>query len=367
MKLATRQTSKVVGLDIEAGSVAATEVTVNGSAKLTRSGVATLPPGIAREGEIADPKALGEVLKKLFADQKLSRSVRVGIANQRVVVRTLQLPMLDKDEEIEAAVRFQAPNSIPMPLEQAVIDWQVIERSHEAAEAGMMEVVVVAARRETVAGLIEAVSSAGLRPVGIDVAAFGMIRALPGGSTSAPAASYEQRLDGGDGAFEGPRARLLCNLGDVTNLAVARGTACVFTRISSFGMEGIAQRLAERQGLTLEHSRQWLMHVGLEIAAAEVSGDPETVRAAREALEEGVAKLAGELRLSLEYYGTQENAVAVEEIVVCGTGAVIAGLPSALGAELGYPLQIGRPPALASLPAQQAARLTIPFGLALQG
>lgn len=365
MKLQTRQTSKVVGLDIEAGSVAATEVTVNGSAKLSRSGVAALAPGIAREGEIADPKALGEVLKKLFAEQKLSRSVRVGIANQRVVVRTLQLPMLEKDAEIEAAVRFQAPNSIPMPLEQAVIDWQVIEPSPEAAQAGMMEVVVVAARRETVAGLIEAVSSAGLKPVGIDVAAFGMIRALPG-SASGPAPSYEQRRDIGDGVPEGPRARLLCNLGDVTNLAVARGDACVFTRISSFGMEGIAQRLAERRGLTLEHSRQWLMHVGLDTPAVEISGDPEIVQAAREALEEGVAKLAGELRLSLEYYGTQENAVAVDEIVVCGTGAVIAGLPDALGRELGYPLQIGRPPALASLPAQEAARLTIPFGLALQ-
>ena len=59
-------------------------------------------------------------------------------------------------------------------------------------------------------------------------------------------------------------ARLYCNLGDVTNLAVARGSTCLFTRVSPFGVEGIAQKLAERRQLTLEHARQWLVHVGLD-------------------------------------------------------------------------------------------------------
>ena len=71
-------------------------------------------------------------------------------------------------------------------------------------------------------------------------------------------------------------ALLYCNLGDVTNLAVARGSTCLFTRISPFGVEGIAQRLAERRGLTLDHARQWLAHVGLERPASEIEGDRET-------------------------------------------------------------------------------------------
>ena len=66
-----------------------------------------------------------------------------------------------------------------------------------------------------------------------------------------------------DGVMPLQPARLLCNLGDITNLAVARGSNCLFTRVSSFGMEGIAQRVAERSESSLEQAREWLAHVGL--------------------------------------------------------------------------------------------------------
>jgi len=233
-----------------------------------------------------------------------------------------------------------------------------------------VDVVVVAARRETVAGLVRSIRGAGLKPVGVDVSAFAMIRALAGelsGPPAAPAIPYEERMNS-DEPMPAPAtpARLLCNLGDVTNLAVARGANCLFTRVSSFGVEGIAQRLAERRGLTLEHSRQWLEHVGLDALVETIDGDPEIVAAAREVLAEGASRLAGELRLSLDYYGAQEGAVAVQEIVACGPGTTIPGLPGALERELGYALRVGRPAALAGLDDASAARLTLSYGLGLE-
>ncbi len=160
--------------------------------------------------------------------------------------------------------------------------------------------------------------------------------------------------------------RLFANLGDVTNLAVARGPLCEFTRISPFGVEGIAQRLAERRALTLEHSRQWLNHVGLESPVEEIEGDPEIVMAARDVLAEGVAKLADELRVSLEYYAAQEGAGAVESVVTSGPGTTIPGLTSRLQRELGLHFVVGRPTALDGLDESSAARLTLPYGLALE-
>ena len=71
-----------------------------------------------------------------------------------------------------------------MPLDQAVLDWQVIP-SVAGDEDRAIEVVAVAARREMLAGLIEAVASAGLRPVGIDHSAFALIRALRGSDAAA--------------------------------------------------------------------------------------------------------------------------------------------------------------------------------------
>ncbi len=385
--LSTKKSKPVVGLDVEAGSVAATEVGVNGHAAVSKFGIVPLGAGVFREGEVTDPTALGDALKHLFSKGKLSKTVRVGLASQRVAVRTLRLPHIDDRTELETAIRFQAQDHIPMPLENAVLDWQVV--GHSTGENGerQIDVVVVAARREMLGSLIEAINRAGLRPVGIDLSAFGMVRALsgesyepvdPGDYVDAPGPvdhPGEQRVaeqPQAEGVAEestasdiGP-ARLYCNLGDVTNLAVARGASCLFTRISPFGVEGIAQKLAERRELTLEHARQWLAHVGLERPVAEIEGDAETISVARKSLTEGAARLVDELRLSLEYYAAQEGAVPVEGIVACGPGTMIPGLAQRLQRDLGQRFGIGRPQALAHLDRLTAARLTLSFGLALE-
>ncbi len=150
------------------------------------------------------------------------------------------------------------------------------------------------------------------------------------------------------------------------NLAVARDSRCLFTRVSPFGVEGIAQRLAERRQLTLEHARQWLVHVGIEQPLEGIEGDPQTVSAARDTLAEGAARLVDELRLSLEYYGAQEGAVPIEGVVACGPGTTIPGLMERLQRDLGQRFEVGKPRALAHLDAPMAARLTLSFGLALE-
>jgi len=374
LKLSKRKRAPVVGLDIEAGTVAAVEVTHNGSAKLGRTGIAPLPPGTMKDGEIVDGGVLSETLKEFFAELKLPREVRVGVANQRVVVRTLRLPNIESESELESAIRFQAQDHIPMPLERAVLDFRVIARK-VGEGGGQMDVVVAAARREMVDSLVDALRRAGLKPVGIDVAAFGMIRALDGdiAGTSAgheaaqgvaAAEAGDPRPENGNGA-RGP-VRLYCNLGDVTNLAVAIDGNCLFTRVAPFGIEGVAQRLAERRGLTLEHAREWLAHVGLERPVSAIEGDPKTVAAARDVLTDGVSKLVDELRLSLDFYGAQEGSLAVEEIVAGGPGIAIEGLGARLQEGLGQTFRIGLPTALAHLDDQSAARLTLSYGLGLE-
>jgi type IV pilus assembly protein PilM len=379
-RLNSGKSKSIVGLDIEAGSIAATELRVNGSVEVAQQAVVALQPGVFREGEVVDADILGEAIKQLFADNKLSSNVRLGIANQRVAVRSLQLPPIDDPAELETAIRFQAQDHIPMPLDQAVLDWQVVGHTQSETGESRLEVVAVAARRDMLGNVMTALNAAGLRPVGIDHSAFGMIRALAGETGSAvgsgqyiSAPSYEERISGDDaptepiaGAEAHQPARLYCNLGDVTNLAVARGRSCLFTRISSFGMEGIAQKLAERRQLTLEHSRQWLTHVGLEQPVEQIDGDPDHIAVARECLAEGSAKLADELRLSLEYYGAQEGAVAVEGVVACGPGSTIPGLVDRLQRDLGHPFTVARPRALGHLDDAAAARFTLSYGLALE-
>src|SRR5690349_6283632 len=107
LSLTRKKTGGVSGLDIEAGSLAQVEGT-NGSTRVTASAVQPLEPGAFHEGEVLDPDRLAAALKSLFAQHKLSKRVRLGVGNQRVVVRTLRLPAIENPNEMAAAVRFQA-------------------------------------------------------------------------------------------------------------------------------------------------------------------------------------------------------------------------------------------------------------------
>jgi type IV pilus assembly protein PilM len=369
--LSTSKQKSIVGLDVEAGSIAAAEIGSKDPHQVSQVAIAPLSGGLIKDGEVLDPDALGAALRSLFAEHNLSKSVRLGVANQRVAVRNFRLPLIEDAEELDTAVRFQAQDQLPMPLDQAVLDHRVVSRFTKDDGSRGMEVVAVAARRDMLRTLIAAVRGAGLRPVGIDLSAFALIRALArdaeGVVPQAPESGNGEAANGEEGAQLHVPAVLYCNLSDVTNLAVARGSTCLFTRISSFGVEVIAQQLAERRSLASEHARQWLVHVGLEKPAFEVEGDAEIVAATREALEEGVARLADELRLSLEYYGAQEGAPAVERIVVAGPGSTIPGLTAQLeAAGTGQPFSTMRPDALARLGDTVAARLTVSYGLALE-
>jgi type IV pilus assembly protein PilM len=359
----------IVGLDIEAGSVAAAEIKSNGSAQVSTAAIEPLPAGAFHEGEVGDAAGLVEGLKSLFGKHKLSKSVRLGIGNQRVVVRTLRLPAIEDPKEMDAAIRYQAQEQIPMPLDQAVLEHQVVGGvpAQEGASP-TVDVVVVAARREMISSFLEPIRQAGLDPVGIDLSAFGMIRALAGVGTQATAVvdSGDDEAEASEPAGQAEHAVLYCNVGDVMNLAVARGRACLFTRVSHEGLEGIAARLGSERGLSVEHATQWLSHVGLESPLEEIEGDPEIVADARHALEQGLTGLVDELRLSLDYYAAQESVVPVGRVVLSGPGSAIAGLAGRMEEAIGLAVAASRPAALADYGEDVAARLTLPYGLALE-
>jgi type IV pilus assembly protein PilM len=345
-----KKTNSIVGLDIETGSIAATEVGGNGSASVARTAISPLNPGVFNEGEVQDPNALSESLRAHFADHDLGKTVRLGVANQRVVVRTLQLPLIEDEGELDTAIRFRAQDQIPMPLDQAVLDHHVVSKGKGDDGERQMEVVAVAARRDMVASLIDAMREAGLKPIGIDLSAFGMIRALNG----QPVPEGEQ-----------PLTKLYCYLGDITNLAVARGPECLFTRVAPFGIESIATRIAERESMPLEEAREQLMDVGLEDPIEEYTAEPSPAAAVRGTLAEGTSKLIDELRVSLDYYGAQEGVPPIDQVIVCGPGSTVPGLPEQIQTSLGLGIEARTPSALEHLNEEDAARLTISYGLAL--
>jgi type IV pilus assembly protein PilM len=341
-----KPSKNLIGLDIDPSGIAAAEVRVNGRISVDRAAVAPLEPGVLRDGEVVDPEALSEALRGLWRDNKgLGKRVRVGVANQKIVVRVLTVPPTDTTAELDAAVRFQAQDQLPMPLDKAVIDYVPLEDDPTAEETGAKRVLLVAARRDMVENLLSAVRAAGLKPMGIDLAAFAMVRAL--------------RVRGLD-----DEPVLYVAIGGLTNIAVAHGRQCTFTRVSGSGLEGMVVDLAEREQLTLDHSRGWLGHVGLVEPVEAIEGDAQIVASARQVLLEGVRRIGAEVRNSLDYHSMSGGSGNVSRAVVTGPAAVVPGFPEALQSELSLPVERG---VLAGAPdGVDASEITVAAGLAVQ-
>jgi type IV pilus assembly protein PilM len=164
-------------------------------------------------------------------------------------MRTLELPPVTDRKELAAAVSFQAQDQVPMPLANAVLDFQPLGIVDTPA-GPRQKVVVVAAQRDMVERLLAAVREAGLTPVGVDMSAFALIRSL-----YRPEGDQNERV-------------LYLNVDGLTNVAIAEGTACRFTRVLGGGVEEIAAELAERRGIPLAVARELLGEVDLSAADA---------------------------------------------------------------------------------------------------
>ncbi len=353
------KSKSIVGIDIEAATVAAVEVRADAAGRVLGHGIVPLEPGIVEDGEVGDDEALGAAVKQLLAKGKLGKHVRLGVGNRRVIAYTMRLPRIEDPKDLEAAVRFRASEDLPMPLNEAILDWRQLDPADPGNPGDEIEVLLVAAHRDMIDRMIGAMRHAGARLVGIDLAAFGMVRAL--GSATSPGDEAEAEAGYAD---SGPApARMFCNFSDSLNLAVARGRDCVFVRVATGGIETIVDDLSGRLGMSAADARQWLHHVGLTTAVDRIEGDPVVIENTREALVRGAGDLARELRISLDSYAAQDAATPVYEVVAGGPGVAISGLVEAVQVELGLPVSMVVPPALANLDSAVAARLATPYGL----
>jgi type IV pilus assembly protein PilM len=306
MSLSLRKNSSggTVGLDIDGRYLAAAQVE---SGRVVRGASLELPHGVVSDGEVMDGDRLAEALKNFVAEAGLPKSVRLGVANQQIVVRVVELPRIDDEKQRDAAVRFQAAEAIAMPLDEAVLDHQIAAYTEAPDGSPRMQVVLVAARRSMIEALLAAAKHAGLKPEGIDLDAFALVRTLASASEAGPDDS----------------ARVYCHLAGVSNLAIAVGTACFFTRPLSAVWDD----------------------------------------------EDAGARLADEIRLSIDYYMTQAQAKPVGEVILSGVGSTDDQLVESLGLHLGLPTTVAAPLGVLDPSALEGGadphRLTVAAGLAM--
>ena len=106
--------SRTIGLDIDRGALKAVEVSRSaGVYALRHVGYHRLPPGVIVEGEVADGEVLAAEIREFWSSHSFKgKSVVLGVANARVVVRLLDFPRMP-EEDLRSAISFEACSKLP--------------------------------------------------------------------------------------------------------------------------------------------------------------------------------------------------------------------------------------------------------------
>lgn len=339
-------TSGTVALDIGGSTVAALHLSGKpGHVKLRDFYEASLPDGLVVDGEIVDADLFARELKTFVSQHGLrGRAVHVGVSNQKVIIRNIDMPEMT-EAELRGAIEYQAQDYIPIPVEDVVLDFQILGARIGADGAARQEVLLVAAQKHMVENLLHSLRQAGLKAAGVDVCSLALVRALiPDDSFLAVA--------GEPGVCRG----IVDVSSSVSTLVVAVGSTLKFTRVINFSSDRFARVVSEKRGMPYADALLLVERVGLDgpVPADLELYSPEVVFETRRQLGLAAAELSGEIRRSFDYYQGQEHGSPVSELILSGKGALVPNLDAHLADALGIPVTIADP--LARI-AENASRL----------
>jgi type IV pilus assembly protein PilM len=320
----------LVGLKIGASKVAAARVENNGSAELLQIAQEPLEAGVVVGGELREPDALAQALTELFARHGLPRrGIRLGIATNRIGVRAFDVAGVDDPKKLSNAIRFRAQEVLPVPVDQAVLDYRVLSEGVNEAGQLVRRVLLVVAYRDLIDRYVAACQRAGLELVGVDLEAFALLRAL------GPPAEVE----GGEAA-----ALVAVSIGhDRSTLAVSDGRVCEFTRVLEWGGGSLNVAIARARDITPSEAEPIKRGLVLDPAEAAGAEGDENATAAREAVQREIRSFAREIVSSLQYYQSQPGSLGIGEIAVTGGTAHLRGLPEQLQPLIGVGVRVGDP------------------------
>ena len=307
-----------VGLDIGTSAVRAAVVQTGKDVPvLQRYGQVGLPEGAVVAGEIVEEAIVRDALIQLWKSAKLPKKrVVVGIANQRVIVRRVDLPYMPEDE-LAQALPFQAQEYIPIPIDEAILDFVPLEEFATPGGEPMLSVLVVAAQKDMTADVMRVTSEAGLKVMAIDLQAFALTRVVLG-------ADFDLE--------EGHQA--IINIGaGLTQVILLKGGTIRFLRILTMGGASFTAALADRMPMEPEQAEMYKRRTGVSVEGMPEGTEGEAL--AKVHLTEEADLLIEEIRGSVDYYLGQAGGEQLERLYVAGNGARLPNLANRLGRSLG--------------------------------
>jgi type IV pilus assembly protein PilM len=298
----------VVGLEIGSDSVRAAELArTRQGLSLRHWGQVEVPTGAVVDGEIVQPGVVATALRRLWSDVDFStRNVVVAVSGQRVIVRHAEVPQMSEGD-FRQALRYQAAELIPIPVDNAVMDF-VITAPASGSVPNTMAILLAAAHKDVVGGLVAVLRDASLRPVALDPAAMAAVRASRWGGIA------------------GVGTVAIVDIGtQITVITIRQDGRARFSRILDSGGSNLTTQLAGR--LTVVHN-----------SAETLTGARDSV-GANGATDTRVSRLVTEIEGSLSFFASQLVGSDIEQILVTGDQAR-SGLIGELNRRLSAPVAV---------------------------
>ncbi len=294
--------SSTIGLDIGSYSIKCVEVRKSGD-QLQLQRVSILPVGASTTASVSS-------ILKLVLDPAAGKPehVRISMSGSSLLIRRIQLPVMTP-AELKSAIVFEAEGQIPFPIDDCILDFQILDRS---ADKQKMNVLLVAAKKDFVAERLKLLSEVNLVPEIIDVDIFCMIN------------SFEMLGELGDQRTWG-----VLNIGHrVSSFAIVNDRLPFFVREIPHGGAGVTKALAEARSVDEETADK-----------LKIDREGVTAEELKSATERGFERLVEELRHSIDYF-ENETGEELKNIWISGGGALSAGAHEILSEELGKNVQL---------------------------
>lgn len=309
------RTRSAVAIDIGSSAIKLVELEADrtGKHRLLRFGAAPVPPEAVVDGAFMNTSAIVGAIRELVARQRVkTREAVVAVSGNSVIIKRISLPVMTQDE-LEESITWEAEQYIPFDVNDVNIDVHILRG--QADEAGQMDVLLVAARKELVNEYQSLVLEAGLKPVVIDVAAFALENMFT--------LNYEVV----------PEPIALVNVGaSAVNINVLRGGTSAFTRDIALGGRAYTEEIQRALNVSFEEAEAFKVGGGEADRNAVV---PEEVERVLSSVSDNIAN---EVHRSLDFFLSTSGGGALRQVWLSGGAAPTPGLAAALQRLCGCPV-----------------------------
>lgn len=318
----------MVGIDIGSKSIKIIELTKSSGAWQMKSSGAVGYTGNSPDKAVDDKEleAIADILKKITSQiGTTSKDVNLALPESLVFTRVIKFPLLS-DEEISAAVKWEAEQYIPIPVSEAVVQNMLLEKNEKTQQTS---VLLVAAPKAVVEKYVKVVRMAGLTPVSAETELTALARSL------SPDTGVSMLLDLGSSA---------------TDMSIIKDGKVVFTRSIPVAGDAFTRSVSQGLGISVQQAEEYKKTYGLD--ASQLEGK------VKNALDPVFRMVVDEIKKAIHFYQSDEKGDTPTSVVITGGASVMPGIVPFLTESLGIETVLGDPFGKINLDAETLKSLT---------